>query len=474
VRRILILAVPALLIPILMARMHTAVPAAPGGKLTPGELREDFAILRGALEEGHAGIYRYTPKAEMDRLFEQAARSLDHPMDGAELFRLAAPVVAAVKCGHTEIYPPETFREEIRRQLLPLEVKVLDGKPYVLLDLANADRRLAGAEIRAVNGVPAEKIVAALLAAAPGDGDIQTSRQIAIGGFHFAEGLSALLGLRSPYEVTAAVRGTGRVETVHLAGADLARLREAAETQSPKASEHPRLDLLDQGRIAVMKLPEFSGLKGFFADAFAEMQAQKTAALILDVRDNGGGDDDLGKLLISYLIDTPFQYYSDLVVNKTSFRFAKYAAGAGSLPTSLLSRGKDGRYHLVNHPNWGLQQPSRPTFRGKVFLLINGGSFSTTAEFLSQAHFHRRATFIGEESGGGYYGNTSGFIPELTLPSSKIRVLVPLVGYYVAVGPGQPAAHGVIPDRPVRYTIDEVLAGRDKEMELALQLARSR
>ena len=408
----------------------------------------------------------------MDRIFERAARSLDRPLDAAELYRVVAPAVAALKCGHTEVFLPEAVREEIRRQLLPLKVKVLDRKVYVLLDLANADHRLAGAEIRAVNGVPAGDVVTALLAAAPGDGDVMTSRQIAIGGFHFAEYLTALLNLRSPYEVTLAERGTGRLETVRLAGAELSGLQKSAEAQSPPPSQRPAFEQLDHGRIAVMKIREFGGLNGFFRDAFGAMQAQQTAALILDLRGNDGGEDDQGKLLLSYLIDKPFKYYSDLVLNKTSFRFAKYAKGAGALPIWMLSRGKDGRYHLVRHPNWGLQQPSLPTFRGRVMILIDGGSFSTTAEFLSQAHFHRRAAFIGEESGGGYYGNTSGFMPELTLPHSKIRVVVPLVGYYVAVAAGQPANHGVIPDHPVHYTIDEVLAGKDKEMELALSLAR--
>jgi Peptidase family S41 len=327
VRLLLALLVPALVVPILLGRMFKAPnPAPASGALTPEELREDFAILQGALEEGHPGIYRYTSKAELDRIFAQAVRSLDHPRTGLELYRIAAPVVAAIKCGHTKISPPEAVRQEIRRQLLPLQVKVLDRKPYVLRDLANADRHLAGAEIRSVNGVPAERIVTALLAATPGDGDVMTSRQIDIGGFHFAEGLRTLLDLRSPYEVALTERGTGRLETVRLAGADLGRLTEAAAAQSPRVSQRPSLDLLDGGRIAVVRIPEFSGLSGFLADAFGEMQAKKTAALVLDLRGNGGGDDDQGKLLLSYLLGAPFQYYSDLVLNKTSFRFAKYVS----------------------------------------------------------------------------------------------------------------------------------------------------
>src|SRR5262249_15491635 len=124
--------------------------------------------------------------------------------------------------------------------------------------------------------------------------------------------------------------------------------------------------------------------------------------------------------------------------------------------------------------NLGIQQPSKPTFAGKVFTLINGGCFSTTSEFLSQAHFHRRATFIGEESGGGYYGNTSGVVPALTLPNTKLVIQVPLLTYYMAVNGYKAAAHGVMPDHEVKYTIDELLAGTDKELALALELARKK
>ena len=120
----------------------------------------------------------------------------------------------------------------------------------------------------------------------------------------------------------------------------------------------------------------------------------------------------------------------------------------------------------------GIQQPSKPTFAGKVLILINGGSCSTTAEFLSQTHYHKRAKFIGEESGGGYYGTTSGVVPALTLPNSKLIVYVPLVTYYLAVNGYKAVAHGVLPDHPISYTIEELLAGKDKELALALELAR--
>ena len=140
----------------------------------------------------------------------------------------------------------------------------------------------------------------------------------------------------------------------------------------------------------------------------------------------------------------------------------------------MLERQPNGKYRLVKHPNWGIQQPSKPTFTGKVYILINGGSFSTTSEFLSHVHARKRATFIGAESGGGYYGNTSGPGLLLTLPNTGLQAYVPLMTYYLAVRGYKAANHGVVADFPVAYTIDELLAGKDKELAVALELVHKR
>jgi hypothetical protein len=46
------------------------------------------------------------------------------------------------------------------------------------------------------------------------------------------------------------------------------------------------------------------------------------------------------------------------------------------------------------------------------------------------------------------------------------------MGYYMAVRDDKAASHGVVPDHAVKYTIGELLAGSDKELALALELAR--
>ena len=192
------------------------------------------------------------------------------------------------------------------------------------------------------------------------------------------------------------------------------------------------------------------------------------------MRDNGGGEDKLGRILFSYLVDKPFRYYRDLIVNKLSFNFFQYVPNREPLPadvTDMVKPGPNGKYHVVGHPNWGIQQPASPHFGGKVIVLMNGGSFSTTCEFLSMLHNRGGATFVGEETAGGYYGNTSGADAAVVLPNSRLILPVQLVGYYMAIDGTEQGSHGIRPDYPVAYSIADILAGRDRAMELALREA---
>ena len=88
------------------------------------------------------------------------------------------------------------------------------------------------------------------------------------------------------------------------------------------------------------------------------------------------------------------------------------------------------------------------------------------------AKFHKAATFVGEETGGAFTGNTSGATAQIELPHSKIRIGVPLIGYYMAVETKEPD-RGIFPDVTVAPTIEDLLAGRDVVLERAIALAKT-
>jgi len=103
------------------------------------------------------------------------------------------------------------------------------------------------------------------------------------------------------------------------------------------------------------------------------------------------------------------------------------------LMRKALEEAHTGLYRFTTtaklHPGVAEQPPGKYLFMGKVFVLIDGGTFSTAADFCAVTHHLKRATFIGEETGGGYYGNNSGMQTVVTLPNSKTQIRVPMYEY---------------------------------------------
>jgi len=456
----------------------------PASKIPPKLLQEDFQIMRQALEQGHAGIYWYTSKADLDRTFDRAYRKIDHPMTDLEFWRLAAPVVVHIKCGHTYLWFPAALRTRDRTSVpyLPSVVKVLRGRVYVYQDFVTPGSPPEGAEILSINGVSMKTLLKDMRTFVTGDGNGNTAKDWHLSSTAgFCRRLYAF-GVRSPFRVTYRA-ANGKANTIELEGMAQPDWEKRWMMRNPEPKNIADLKFLDDGKIAVLTIRSWDDhvdperkltFEDFLKQSFAQMQKNGTRSLIIDVRDNTGGADPPGKQLFSFLSDHPFYYYKDIVSNAREFDFFKYDSAAKPIPADAVELRSDGKFHHTWHPNLGLQQPRQPHFSGKVFVLMNGGTFSASTEFLSTLHSHKRATFIGEETGGGYYGNTSGmYRANLELPNSKLKLHFGLMTYYQAVSDDNPE-RGVLPDYPITHTIEDLIAGRDKDMALALLLARSK
>ena len=436
--------------------------------LAPAQLRRDLQVARAALEEGHPGIYRYTSKAELDQAFDRAAAELTRSMSAMEFYRVLAPAVAQLKCGHTTLQPSRAIERTIAAEpLFPADVAVLGGKVYLSRDLPD-HRGLAGAEILSINGRALDGLLPSMLGIVHGDGDSPTAGPYQLShDLGFARNLYLIAGLQSPFRVRYAAEGT--IQEVVVNG-----MPRKAPPDTP-APPNASFRLLAGGSTGLLRIRAFLGsaddgtpLAAFFHRVFTELHEKHVPKLILDVRDNPGGVDSLGRELFAWFAGAPFRYYRDLIVNKPTFRF--FREPLSREVRQMVRRGPDGKYHLIGHPNWGEQAPAVPHFDGKLVVLMNGGSFSTTCEFLAMLHSRGLATFVGEETAGAYYGNTSGTAVPLLLPNSKLILPVPLVGYYMAIPGKAQGAHGIRPDYPVEATVEDILAGRDRAMEVALRL----
>jgi C-terminal processing protease CtpA/Prc len=211
---------------------------------------------------------------------------------------------------------------------------------------------------------------------------------------------------------------------------------------------------------------------------FKTLQDKKTKALIIDLRANGGGHDQYGALLISYLRDAPFAYFDHIDVKTVDPSFIADT----NLTRDALDKLRAGTEHERSggfritpayHSGLSLQSPQKNSFMGPVYVLTDGNTFSTAADVCAVLRHLKRAVFMGEETGGAYFGNNSGLEAILKLPNSGVKVTVPLFGYWNAVTEKKNTRRGTQVDYVEPTTVQSLIDGRDDELSRALDLISS-
>ncbi len=466
------------------ARVQAPAPPSetPDRELSPAALKEDFERLRFSLEEAHAGLYRYTPQAQMDKHFGALESKLSRPMRISEFYAGVLKLIAAIRDGHTRVRGPDDFNTWLRQRPIrpPFAIHFEGRRIRVLRDVSGGEPSAVGCDVLAVNGRPIGEVVDALLRYLPGDGHSQ-SRRINLEYPDVFGGLFAMEYGETQTYVYRLRSADGKERDVEVTGLSVEELEKRIGPLRPRPSG-PLLSLRFEGEVAVLTVRSFGGrtrsadgtsYPDFLIEAFRTLGKKKTESLIIDVRDNGGGDDEYGQMLYAHLAPAPFRYYDRLQMNKEKYEFLRWIGARDTgRPLASLRRDEKGRLVRTDHPNLGLKPPREPVFSGRVFILENGRSFSATGEFMTTVYANKRGVFIGDESGAGITGNTSGIMIALKLPNSGIMIPIPMVGYYMAGDHGPHPERGILPDHEVIPTVEDILAGRDSVMEFALGLAR--
>ncbi|MFC2141030.1 S41 family peptidase, partial [Acidobacteriota bacterium] len=281
-----------------------------------------------------------------------------------------------------------------------------------------------------INGQPISTITEKMLPLISSDGHIESSKyRVLESTSYFWRTYNILFGITTEYSLVYQLPGTKDVKTLKCKGLTEDQLSAVFKKRYPEAAKNkPPIELEYKSNIPVLTIRTFGGgykqagisYPEFLKNAFTQFHEKNIKTLVIDLRGNGGGSDEYGKMLFAYLTDSPFQYYKHLEVKQNKHSFWPYTnvpEGEKELAPAIKKNNR-GTYDVVEsrHPNLGTQQPLKPTFKGNVFILIDGRSFSATGECTSLIHFYKKASFVGEECGAGYYGNTSGFMVLLSLP----------------------------------------------------------
>ncbi|MEO6406194.1 MAG: S41 family peptidase [Ferruginibacter sp.] len=463
----------------------------PTHKFGKKELQSDYLLLKDILEKKHPSLYWYTSKDSMDIYFDTYYKAITDSMTELQYaWNILAPLIDKIHCGHTSVSMSKAYAKwsEGRRQpSFPLYFKVWNDTMAVTANLNRKDSVFKyGTLVTSINGIKNIDIIRKMFSYLPEDGQAYNVNFMRLSG-NFPYFHRNIFGLSKTYKVNY-IDSLGNAKTADLAQYSppkdslkkdsLAKITKKALPKVPKEKrllQYRSLKIDSSQTTGVMTINTFTNgkLRSFFRRSFRQLQKEKIKNLVVDLRLNGGGRVGLSTLLTRYVTRHTFKVADTLTTESKSLGpYTKYVKGKllNNLELLLIAHKRaDGRYHLTHLENKTYQLRSSNNFKGKVYVLTSGLTFSASALFCNAVKGQEGITLVGEETGGGWYGNNGIMIPDIKLPRTQLRVRLPLfrlVQYKHIAEKGS----GILPDVLVTPNLTALKKGIDYKMEVVKKL----
>ncbi len=429
---------------------------------TPGQIRADFEFMYKGLQSANFDLYAFTPRGEFETRYREFSEGFDRPMTRFDAEMAFQQFAALAHQAHTRVesdfagffahlddggtrFPPDVAVEEGQLRVT--------GNASGISDIAPGDR------IIAIGGEQVTDLLPRLIA------HLSAESQ---------EFVYVLLELYMPLVVWLEL-GADAVSSVTIEHANGSRVvydlsvapdekREPGDTVKPFSLEGRDARMLTE-TVAYLRPgpfsntdPEASPLDAteylkFIDTAFEEFIGNRVQHLILDLRDNPGGDNSFSDPVVAWFADRPFRFSSNFRVRVSPESTAANQARLDSLPdgsksesrlyADFFASAKNGQTVLFPIPE--VKPRPAPRFDGQVHVLVNRYSFSnavTTAALIQDYGF---GVTMGEQTVD--MATTYGAMERFTLPNTGIIVAYPKA---LVVRPnGNETTHPLSPDIPL-------------------------
>ncbi len=446
------------------------------------QILEDLEFTRALLQRHQPNFGLHTSEEEINATFDAVAENLPEKATVREVLRRLLPAVASVRDGHTCITfgPDQLTNQMLRMQAPSLDFVALEDKLYIEQSASGAT---AGDEVLEINDKP----VAQWIKEANEYFCLDKSSDIT--AFDpTGDTLPYYLWLVAPaaddfvYDLK---RPDGRDKRLRIRGQSPIH-----QYSRPMQRNRPRFEFSVHNGVAVLAVNTFLGDKqqfeDFFDEVFDELNRQDVKDLVIDLRENTGGQIGNASLLLAYLLNRKhhFPRYIHVTGEKISRKAKLFVPGRSKSQMDTLR--KDSNRLQLRYRNYPTRYEISPRgtavetqsvswgkrhFKGQLHVLISGQTYSAASLFVGELRKNRpSAIFYGQRTGGldnrGCMRNPVDFV----LPNSGLLLSVPVMCHIQDLNA---EAKHFAPDVEDNQTVEDFFAKRDTVLEDVVDMIKA-
>ena len=448
------------------------------------QIRADFEFMYKGLQSANFDLYAFTERNEFETRYRDFREAFDQPMTRFDVEMAFQKFAALAHQAHTRVESDFSgFFAYLAEggTAFPLDVAVEEGQLLVTGNSSGVIEIVPGDRIAAIGGEPVSELLPRLTAHLSAESPefayvlLESYMPLVIWlelgpaavsyvTIHHAD------GTRGDYYLSAAPdeeRDSGDTEQPYsLEGRDARMLTETVAylRPGPFSNTEPGANSLDTTKYLE-----------FIDTAFEDFIQNQAEHLILDLRDNPGGNNSFSDPVIAWFADRSFRFSSNFKVRVSPQTTAANQARLDSHPdgsnsvsrlyAELFASATDGQTVVFPIPE--VKPRSANRFDGDVYVLVNRYSFSnavTTAALIQDYGF---GVIMGEQTVD--MATTYGAMERFTLPNTGIVVTYPKA---LIVRPnGKESAHPLSPD--ILLPSPRVRGATDVMLEAAIEQIHS-
>jgi C-terminal processing protease CtpA/Prc len=455
-------------------------------KFSAQAVKQDFEFLYKTLEASHYNLYVNTKKEVFDKEYKKIFELINDSMTALHVFRLLQPFVALAQNGHCTIDMGMSVGDIYGSYLqnggtvFPITVYFSNNKVLVLHNFSTDSSIISGDEIVSINGKPIEETLKVLYNMLSGENN--NYKKTNIDRFTFPRIYWVVydrcdrfsLGIR---------KKQGSIVQLKVNAIPASLFEDKIAQQKSMFNSNREFRFIDNiaylhpgaffnagnNDISDHKAFENGEFCHFMDSSFIALHHKKSKNLIIDLRDNMGGDNSFSDYMVSFFATKEFSFCSKFLV-KTSQITKDFWKDVTDSTVADLRRDiltKENGSYIETYIQKKNPRKDSLHYNGKVYILINRYSISNASGVASIIQDYKLGTLIGEET--AELPSNYGAAHQFKLPNTQFIVMYPKA--FIIRPNGDTSLSGVIPDFKVE---EDVYSEKDEVLDYTLDLIKKK